>query len=225
VVVGIVVVWLLWRILQVQQVRAQVEVANVAVQRAEATMKTIVERIGTEDQAIREGRLIEYYEEAARLLGLSDDAMKDALFKGKNSRRALAWESLQRGKQCRFLDEMDYDEVAPKAYYPGPKPQPDMICSETCDETFELSYMPPDAKTCPFCGAPTKQMNPQHLEDEFLARWAKEDAAWQLWKKRSPAIAAKEEAEELARLEANVDEERAEFEKALAEFKATGAKS
>jgi hypothetical protein len=219
VIVGIVAVWLLWRILQVQRVRAQVEVANVVVQRTESALSAFAQRMGTEAQAMREGRFIEYCEEAARAFGMSDDDMKNGLLASKAARHALVMESLERGKQCRFLDEMDYDEVAPQAHYPGPMPGSELMCSDVCSATEELTYMPPDAKTCPFCGAPTKPLHPPELVEKLLATWRQEDAAWQLWKKRAPQAAAKDEADELASRAADEAEERREFEAALVAFK------
>lgn len=220
VLVGVVIVYLLWRILQVQQVRAQVEVANVVAQRAEAVAKTVVERIGTEEQAIRERRLIEYCDDAVRLLGNDENGMRNALANNDKLRWSLVLECLERGKRSRFLNERDYDEIAPQVSCPGPMPQPELICSDVCEPSEGLTYMPPDAKVCPFCGVETKLMNGAELEAKWLARWREEDAAWQLWKKRAPAESAREEAEELARREKDTAEERAEFEDALAAFKA-----
>lgn len=214
VLIGIVVVYLLWRLLSVQHHRAQVEVAKVVIDTMTTTAKDFEQRRGTQEQAARDGRLIEYSEDLIRALGIPDENVRLAASRHDPSRRALAIESVQRGKPCKLLGAADY--TALRAHYPGPDPRGDLTCSAFCDETSELTYMPRDATACPFCGAATTVLD---IGEKALRTWDEDNAAWQIWKKCAPSEAATEEQE----WRATTDRDRAEFDAALAAFRARRA--
>lgn len=92
VVVGVVIVVLLWRILQVQEVRAKVEVAQAVTQYTDAIEKSLVDQFGTPQQAAYEGRLNEYFENLLRATGGDVDTVVDALSRDTDARHALVVE-------------------------------------------------------------------------------------------------------------------------------------
>lgn len=225
VVVGVVVVVLLWRILGVQKVRAQVEVATLVVNQTVSAVEAFTKRAGTYEDAKQAGRLIEWCEQLVATLNADSEEFKKHMAGtiGQEARRDLVIESVERGVPSRLIDELDYDQFVRKAHYPGAKPVPELMCSNACAPTVELTYMPPDATTCPFCGAPTKPLNPPDLTEKWIATWVADERAWRLWKKRNPVAAEAEEAEVRATDERHLAEERAEFESVLAAFKSKQA--
>ena len=215
VVIGLVGVFLLWRILGTQQQRAQIEAAKFVLDTTSAALRAFEQRHGTIDNAMRAGRLIDYYEAMARELGLSDEDIATVVHRRDNAvhLRSLLVESIDQAKKCRFLDNEDY--ASTETHYPGPQPQPEKVCSEYCDESAELSYLPQDAETCPFCGRPMGLLGSVASFDRELAEWRVDDQAWQLWKKFAPGKAREAEAEWRRANERTLAQDRAEFDAAL----------
>jgi hypothetical protein len=201
--IGLAVVWLLWRNLRVQGARVEAEVQRNQIEASKLVVEQVdrVSRdLGSPEEAMRAGRLIEFYETFASRLGVDEISVKHDLMRAERlaTLRALVEESVERGVPCRFLDPSDYDRFIEQCSYPGLEPPKyDVDCSVACKWFMEVLSLPLDASTCPFCGAPTKRTN-EKINSDAHARWVGDNRQWQLWKKRHPREAAEEEAAENA---------------------------
>lgn len=199
IVIGVIVgVWLLWRMLQVQVVRAQVEAGRLAIE--EQRLVDQQERAAREElrtlgyqRAKAAGHLTEFFEKHAEAF-FGDDDVESALEASPDVARDLEQEARVRGirgfaRQC-YIDE---------PHYPGPEPKPILSCAAPCRKGLLLEYpLPPEFKACPFCEGPLDgEMS--DLAARELARWRTEMESWNRFKRFCPLRAAEVEAEENAR--------------------------
>lgn len=223
-VVGIgVAIFLLWRILNVQVVRAQISVARTQIEAthlantiAKDVAASFTAQAGTEEQAKKEGRLIEFLQKAAAMPGMDNDAVREFLSVQPQTRKDLITESLVRGVRCEYLDHSDFVEL--HNGYPGPEPCGEPYCTEHCD----VEWLPSDSETCPFCGAPTKIDSPDEEiggEESDMTTWRRDMDKWERYRKLYPEQAAKREAESKAAHTAADEGRRARFRQLFAEDK------
>jgi len=211
-----VVVYLLWRILAVQSARAQIEAVSVAA-------ASVERKFGTEEDARREGRLLEYYDAMASALGRTDEQM--ALYLGRRDnekyRRALVVEVVTTGRQCRFLDEKDFEIL--RVEYPGPAPVPEPMCDVLCYGYCENNPpLPPGTTICPFCEGPAvADDEPDSFDLIDQARWQRANEAWEIWKRYRPREAARAEAVWRRTRESELAIEREELAAAVAAHRAS----
>lgn len=213
VVVGIAIVFLLWRILRVQEVRARVEVAQVTAQVARDLGEAIAK--GWEDARAR-GRLIEWLDDVVRMLDANEDEMHLRLHSsaGKELRPLLVSESLERGVRCRFLDERDFQDRYPG--HPGPEPKPYAWCpTNCCDQERDLT-LPAELKVCPFCGEPADAME---VDDE-QQQWKADMQAFERYRKLFPTKANADEAQSVAAHAAAGKRDREKYDAAIAAHRA-----
>jgi hypothetical protein len=214
-VIGVVAVVLLWKILGTQNQRAQLEAARFVIDSATAAMRAFEQRNGTAEQAIGEGRLIDWYEALARDLRVSDESIKTDLCKRQFAAHlhALLAESVTQRRRCRFLEEDDYASL--ETVYPGPEPRQERVCGEYCDASVGVT-LSQDIDACPFCGRPTGVLGRAADFEAEMTEWRAADKAWQVWKMYAPAKANAEEKEWRTDNERQIAEDRAEYEQALA---------
>ncbi len=204
VVVGVVIVFLLWRILRVQEARARVEVVQATAQVARDMSQAFAK--GWEE-ARATGRLIEWVDNLARSLDIDGDRMWLLLRspQGAELRALLIRESLERGVLCRFLEERDFADQYQG--HPGPDPGRDAWCPNGCDQERDVRFTT-ELKVCPFCGRPVEAL----AEADDRSRWQAEMLAFERYGRLLPTRANADESQSLAAHNAAAERERAKLE-------------
>lgn len=206
VVVGVVVVYLLWRVMRAQETQAQVQAVRAAVETAVLLAPHIAAGF---EQARGQGRLIEWTDAKARELGLDEATMRATIDKRESNelRALLVAESLDRGVLSRFLTARHCE---PSSGYPGATPPSDVWCPSQCEIERDVA-VPNGTTACPFCGGAIEPLSGEADREE----WEREMLAWSRYAKIYPREAAAEEAERTAARTASDHKQRARYEAAV----------
>jgi hypothetical protein len=122
-------VWILWRILKIQEARATLEVEQRVEQQVKKGLEGLARAIerheaqfGPYEDAKRESRLIEWFEQLALACGFDVNEAKEAIrppFSHGDEIQDLVHESIKRDVPCRLLEPEDYRRYAPDYKMPG----------------------------------------------------------------------------------------------------------
>lgn len=208
IVVGVViVVWLLWRILQVQEVRARIEVAQlannaapVANNAAPVANSAALELLGAlgEAHARANGKLIEFVSATAIHFQVSPADVRELLLTDETGMLGeVIEESFRRGIRCSFLEPEDFSRLHDG--HPGPEPEVSACCSGHCQDQL-ITWLPSYLSSCPFCRAAVRRLDPNEAgdgEESKRQEWERHMAKWNRYRALYPERAAVEEAKSL----------------------------
>ncbi len=208
IVIGVVVVvWLLWRIVQVQEVRARIEVAQLANNAASAASNAApvansaaLERLGafSEAHARANGKLIEFVSATAVHFQVSPADVRELLLTDETGIFGeVVEESFRRGIRCSFLEPEDFSRL--HEGHPGPEPEVSACCSGFCQDEL-ITWLPSFLTSCPFCGEAAQRLDPNEADDgeeSERQEWERQMATWNRYRALYPERASVEEAERL----------------------------
>lgn len=214
VVVAVVIAFLLWRLVRVQEARGRVEVAHTATQIARDFAQAFARGF---EEARSKGRLIEWFEATMRELNVDDEDARLRLHTadGKDVLPLLVSESFERGVKCRFLDESDFRQLY--LVHPGPEPTASSWCPENhCDQEKDV-LLPAGLATCPFCGEPAENLETESELEEQRRSWQAEMQSFERFRRLFPHRANPDEAQSLTAHAAAAERDRKKFESLIAE--------